>query len=148
MYEGRIIPVGGEFPPMEPRPPRRAEADAGDNGRAAARPKRPKRSRSNARAGAVRQRFALLNAFLDLALPHLTRAEAAAWLLLYRHAKPDGIATASVADLARRTGCDESAIRRALKRLRENGLVERIKRGSLAGGPSVWRLTTPKGGAT
>jgi len=87
-----------------------------------------------------------LNAFIDGELPRRTRAELAAWLLLYRHAKPDGIVTASVADLARRAGRDESAMRRALKRLREAGLVDRIKRGTLAGGPSVWRLLTPEGG--
>lgn len=138
MTDPRIIPPGEVLPPMDlgERPARR-------NGRATtdAEPKRkPGRG-----GGAVRRRFALLNAFIDGGLPRRTRAELAAWLLLYRHAKPDGIVTASVADLARRTGCDESTIRRALKRLREAGLVERIKRGTLAGGPSAWRLLTPEG---
>lgn len=139
MTDPRIIPPGEVLPPMDlgERPARR-------NGRAPtdAEPKRkPGRG-----GGAVRRRFALLNAFIDGGLPRRTRAELAAWLLLYRHAKPDGIVTASVADLARRTGCDESTMRRALKRLREAGLVERVKRGTLAGGPSVWRLLTPEGG--
>jgi predicted transcriptional regulator len=87
-----------------------------------------------------------LNAVADTALPLLrARTDFAAWLVLFRHAKPDGTATASVADLARRAGCCESAMRRALKRLRVAGLVERLKRGTLAGGPSVWRLLTPEG---
>lgn len=98
------------------------------------------------RGGAVRRRFALLNAVADTALPLLKgRADFAAWLLLYRHAGPDGTVTASVADLARRAGCCESAMRRGLKRLQSAGLVERLKRGTLAGGPSVWRLLTPEG---
>lgn len=137
MIDPRIIPPGEVLPPMDlgERPARR-------NGRAPtdAEPKRkPGRG-----GGAVRRRFALLNVFIDAELSRCTRAELAAWLLLYRHAKPDGIVTASVADLARRAGRDESAMRRALKRLREAGLVERVKRGTLAGGPSVWRLLAPE----
>ncbi len=104
-------------------------------------PKRPAGKR-----GAVRRRFGLLNAFLDRSVPLVeSRAGLAAWMLLYRHAKPDGIVTAAVSDLARRAGCCESAMRRALKRLQSAGLVERIKRGTLAGGASVWRLLTPEG---
>ncbi len=140
MTDPRIIPPGEVLPPMD-----LGERHARRNGRAPT-DAEPKPKRKPGRGGAVRRRFALLNAFIDGGLPRRTRAELAAWLLLYRHAKPDGIVTASVADLARRTGCDESTIRRALKRLREAGLVERIKRGTLAGGPSVWRLLTPEGG--
>lgn len=141
MTDPRIIPPGEVLPPMDlgERPARR-------NGRTPT-DVEPKPKRKPGRGGgAVRRRFALLNAFIDGELPRRTRAELAAWLLLYRHAKPDGVVTASVADLARRAGRDESAMRRALKRLREAGLVDRIKRGTLAGGPSVWRLLTPEGG--
>lgn len=139
MTDPRIIPPGEVLPPMDlgERPARR-------NGRAPTNAD-PKRKPGRG-GGAVRRRFALLNAFIDGELPRRTRAELAAWLLLYRHAKPDGIVTASVTDLSRRAGCCESAMRRALKRLRKTGLVERVKRGTLAGGPSVWRLLTPEGG--
>src|SRR5574337_434219 len=94
----RIIPLGGELPALEPGPPVRLRADG-----------TPRRTAGSGtaggrRGGAVRRRFALLNAFIDSALRELGRAELAAWLILYRHAKPDGIVTASVADLARRAG--------------------------------------------
>lgn len=132
----RILPGCSVLPPMESPGERpacrdgRALADAGPS----------------SRRRAVRRRFSLLNAFVDGELRRCTRSEIAAWLLLYRHARPDGIVTASVADLAFRAGCDESAMRRALKRLRRSGLVERIKRGTLVGGPSIWRLVMPEGG--
>lgn len=141
MTDPRIIPPGEVLPPMDlgERPARR-------NGRRSTEAEPPPKRKPGRGGGTVRRRFALLNAFIDGELPQRTRAELAAWLLLYRHAKPDGIVTASVADLARRAGRDESAMRRALRRLREAGLVERLKRGTLAGGPSVWRLLTPEGG--
>lgn len=140
MNEPRIIPVGEESPPMEP-----ADRPACCSGQSAnnAEPK-PKRS-AGQRAGAVRRRFGLLNTFIDWALPRLCRTDVAAWLLLFRHAKPDGTVAASVADLAQRAGCQERAMRNALRRLQATGLVRRLKRGTLAGGPSVWRLLTPGG---
>lgn len=141
MSEPRVIPPGETLPPMqEPGEPRHS---AEMNGRPTAACKA--KSRSRASKGAVKRRFALLNAFLDQAAAKLTRSELAAWLLLYRHAKADGIASASVADLARRAGCSERTMQSALGKLQCANLVERIKRGSLAGGPSVWRLLTPEG---
>ena len=139
--EPRIIPVGEELPPMEPSD-RRARRSGQSTGTADGKPKRS----AGKSGGAVRRRFGLLNVFLDRAMPALRRSELAAWLLLYRHAKPDGTVSAGIADLARRAGCCESAMRRALKRLQSAGLVDRIKRGTLAGGPSVWRLLMPEGG--
>ncbi|MBI4719094.1 MAG: hypothetical protein HY763_14925 [Planctomycetes bacterium] len=94
--------------------------------------------------GAGRRRFALLNAFIDFALRERGRAELCAWLILYRHAKPDDTVTASVADLARRAGCTPRTMQTALKRLRSRRLLRRLERGTLAGGPSIWRLATPE----
>ncbi len=132
-----VIPPGQTLPPLLTEAERTRLAVVADD--------KPKRA-TGKRRGVVRRRFALLNAVADTALPRLkSRTDYAAWLLLYRFAKPDGTATASVADLARRAGCCESAMRRGLKRLQSAGLVERLKRGTLAGGPSVWRLLTPEG---
>ena len=133
-----VIPAGEVSPPMYPtqRRPRRKQADCPKPG-----------GKPGKRAGAVKRRFTLLNTIADEALPTLKgRGEVAAWLVLFRHAKPNGIAVVSVADLARRIGATESTAKRALCRLREVGLVERIKRGSLASGASVWRLLLPAGG--
>jgi DNA-binding MarR family transcriptional regulator len=94
----------------------------------------------------VRRRFALLNAFVDCELARLGPADVAVWLVLYRHGQRDGTATAAVSDLARRTGYRDRAVRQALARLIECGLIARIKRGTLAGGPSVYRLIPPADG--
>lgn len=141
-----VIPLGEELPGMPETP---AELAAREARRAAHPPEadKPPKRKPGKRASAVRQRFGLLNAMLDRALPRLTRTELAAWLLLYRHAKPDGTVTASVGDLARRAGCCVRSMRYALKRLHAAGLVRRLKRGTLAGGPSVWRLMPPDGGS-
>ena len=136
--EPRIIPVGHELPSMRP-----GKRQAYRNGRKAKKATPKQKPSAGKRGGAVRRRFALLNAFIDQALPHVGRTDLAAWLILYRHAKPDGTVAASVADLARRAGCCDRAMRNGLRRLQAAGLVHRLKRGTLAGGPSVWRLLTP-----
>lgn len=141
MSQPRIIPVGETLPPVQDNsgqcPPREVNA----------RPHAPNKAKPRSRAGkdVVKRRFVLLNAFLDDALATMSRSELSAWLLLYRHAKADGIVSASMADLARRAGCSARTMQTALAKLQTANLVERIKRGSLAGGPSVWRLLTPEG---
>jgi len=141
MTDPRIIPPGEVLPPMDlgERPARRngrTTTDAEPN---------PKRK---PRPGLVRRRFALLNAFVDCELARLGPADVAVWLVLYRHGQRDGTATAAVSDLARRTRYCNAAVRLALRRLRGWGLIERVKRGTLAGGPSIYRLLMPSGGAS
>lgn len=142
MTDPRIIPPGEVLPPMDlgERPARR-------NGRAPTDAK-PKRKRKPGRGGgAVRRRFALLNAFVDCELASFGPVDAAVWLVLYRDGQRDGTATTAVSDLVRRTGYADRAVRLALQRLRNRGLIERVKRGTLVGGPSVYRLLMPSGGA-
>jgi len=136
MNGGAVIPVGDELPAMD----RTATARRDPPKRIAGKSKTPTAKRP---AGAVKRRFGLLNATIDRAMPSMTRAELAVWLLLFRHAKPDGIVSASVADLVRRTGSGERSVRYALERMRDGGLLDRVKRGTLAGGPSVYRLRHP-----
>jgi len=141
MTDPRIIPPGEVLPPMDlgERPARR-------NGRTPTDTEpRPKRT-SGRGGGAVRRRFALLNAFVDCELRRLRAVDVAIWLVLYRHGQRDGTATVAVSDLARRTGYAERAVRYALHRLQADGLIDRLKRGTLAGGPSVYRLVVPSGG--
>lgn len=135
----RIIPVGAEPAPLLTPDERAARDAARGRGKAAVKRKEPRPGRGTA----VRRRFALLNAFIDTALPQLERSAVAVWLLLYRHAKPDGTVSASVADLARRAGSSNRQVQRALGRLQAAGIVRRLKRGTLAGGPSVYRLVQP-----
>lgn len=139
MIDPRIIPPGEVLPPMDlgERPARR-------NGRA---PTDTEPKRKPGRGGsAVRRRFALLNTFVDVALARLGPVDVAVWLVLYRHGQRDGTATAAVSDLERRTGYRQAAVRLALRRLQDCGLIERVRRGTLAGGPSVYRLIRPAWG--
>lgn len=143
MTDPRIIPPGEVLPPMDlgERPARTQRRNSTD-----AKPK-PKRKPSRG-GGAVRRRFALLNGFVDLELAKLGPVDVAVWLVLYRHGQRDGATTAAVSDLSRRTGYCEAAVRRAIRRLRRCRLIDRVKRGTLAGGPSVYRLLLPTGGVT
>lgn len=138
----RIIPVGAEPAPLltpADATDREARQASGARVKAAKEPK----DRHPRGGSAVRRRFALLNAFIDIALPNLERSAVAVWLLLYRHAKPDGTVSASIADLARRAGASDRQVQRALGRLQAAGIVCRLKRGTLAGGPSVYRMVQP-----
>lgn len=136
MTGGVVIPPGAELPAMDAPSPNGGIGAARRRARSSTPP--PKRAVSN-----IRRRFGLLNAIIDRAMPKMARSELAVWLLLYRHAKPDGTVSASVGDLARRTGSGDRSVRYALDRMRDAGLLRRLKRGTLAGGPSVYRLLHP-----
>jgi DNA-binding transcriptional ArsR family regulator len=148
----RVIPVGQEPPPLRPARATHSLSGQADpsgqgdhtdqSGQASQGDRRSRRRRGHA----VRRRFQLLNAFVDLALPLLGPVDVAVWLVVYRHGQRDGTATAAVSDLARRTGYRQAAVRLALRRLRDCGMIERVKRGTLAGGPSVYRLIMPADG--
>jgi predicted transcriptional regulator len=85
-------------------------------------------------------RFAVLNAFLDMTAADLTRAELLTWLILYRDTKPSGTTRTAQSDIARRARTDTRTIRRALKRLEELGLVRIVWQGGLRKGPSVYAV--------
>jgi hypothetical protein len=85
-------------------------------------------------------KWAKLNVFVDLSLRDLTPAEVRVWLVLFRDLKPEGIARAGQADIARRAGLCVRAVGGAVRRLVARGLVEVAHRGRLNGGPSVYRL--------
>jgi hypothetical protein len=92
------------------------------------------------RPGKSDGRFGVLNGFVDVELRHLTRAELAVWLVLYRDTKPDGTARTGQTDLARRAGLTPRGVRKALARLIAVGLIEVVRRGRLGSGPSVYRV--------
>jgi hypothetical protein len=87
-----------------------------------------------------RGRFQCINAFLDVTVADLGRAELAVWLLLWRDTKPDGLARTSQADLARRAGCNPRTVRRALAALCHAGLVSIVRQGGLRRRLSVYRV--------
>lgn len=91
-------------------------------------------------AGGSGVRWQMLNAFVDETLKSLNGAQAKVWLVLYRDTKPDGRVRASDADLGRRAGLAARSARRARVKLVELGLVKVVRRGSLLGGASVYRV--------
>ena len=84
-------------------------------------------------------RFSSINAFVDITMKGLTRAEALVWVTLWRDTR-NGLARPSMGYLARRVGCDRRTICRALRELCRRGLVELVRRGAKGGGTNVYRL--------
>jgi hypothetical protein len=124
----RIIAVGEEPPPMDgPAPSSRA-----DRGK-------PKGKPDGGKAKA-RERFGVLNAFIDFTMAELKPSERAVWLVLFRDTKRDGIARTSERDIARRAGVSDRMVRYALKALERRGLVRIVRRGRLQTGPSSYRV--------
>ena len=134
-----VIPLGEELPGMPETP---AELAAREARRRAARPteadKHPKRTPSK-RASAARQRFAMLNRFVDVGLRGIDATAAKVWLILYRDTR-DGIARTGQGDMAHRAGLSTRTVRRALARLESAGLLDVVHRGRIGAGPSIYRI--------
>jgi hypothetical protein len=124
MTQPHIIAVGAELPPLAVGPKAKAR-------------KAPMR-RGNRRSPCGR--FQCINAFLDYTMRHLTGAERAVWLLLWRDTKPEGLAKTSQTSLAARAGMTDRAARKAVKGLACKGLLTVVHRGGLRQGPSVYRV--------
>lgn len=143
--EPQVLPVGGELPPMltpaevaEREARRTARRDGTAAGKAKGSPERRR----------TRDRFGMLNAFVDCSMAGLSRAEALTWLVLYRDTR-DGTARTSGADVARRIGASRRTVTDALAGLRRRGLAKRVHRGGLNRGTSVYRVfPTPPTEAT
>jgi CRP-like cAMP-binding protein len=86
------------------------------------------------------ERFAALNAFVDMGMANLTGAEVKVWLILYRDTKANGLARTGQADLARRAGLTTRGVQKVLDKLQAKGLVQVVRRGRLNAGPSVYRV--------
>jgi hypothetical protein len=97
---------------------------------------RPKRRPSHRKTG---NRFAVLNAFVDTTAGELSRSEVLVWLVLYRDTR-DGIAETSQADIARRCGTTDRAVRNAIQRLKRRDLLTVVYQGGLCKGPSKYRV--------
>jgi DNA-binding MarR family transcriptional regulator len=87
-----------------------------------------------------RLRFEMLNAFVDTGMADLNRAELAVWLILYRDTQRNGVARASLDDLARRGGMNRQTASRAVGRLARRNMLQVIRRGGLNTGPSAYRV--------
>jgi hypothetical protein len=88
---------------------------------------------------ARRDRFASVNAFVDVAMRDLGGADAKVWLVIWRDTR-HGTASVSNKELGLRTGHDERTVRRAVRVLVERGWLEVVKRGGINRGASVYRV--------
>lgn len=86
------------------------------------------------------ERFADLNAFVDMGMKDLTGAETKVWLILFRDTKRTGSARTSQSDIARRAGLKPRMVRYALSSLERMGMVQVVLRGRLNAGPSIYRV--------
>lgn len=87
----------------------------------------------------VRDRFAVLNNFVDFTAGSLPRSEVLVWLVLYRDTR-DGIAATSQDDIVRRTHLARRTVQMAIKKLESAGLVKIAYRGGLRRGVSRYRV--------
>lgn len=85
-------------------------------------------------------RWQTVNGFIDGIMGTLTPAAVATWLVLFRDTKRNGLAQTSQADIARRAGVSDRAVRDALRELRNHGLVAVVRRGGVGRGPSAYRV--------
>ena len=92
-------------------------------------------------SGAVKStRFGTLNGFVDFSMRDLTRAEIAAWMVLFRDTKKSGLVRTSHTDMARRSGTSPRSVVNAVHELRKRGLVTQVRRGNIHAGPSTYRV--------
>jgi len=80
-----------------------------------------------------RQRIMRLNEFCDVGVAghELTPVEGLVWICVYRHTQwKTGTATLSYSRIADSCNVSESTVRRALKKLTEQYLIKRLRRGS------------------
>ncbi len=124
--EPRILAGASVLPPLDDESTRAKHTEADD-----AKHKRQRRQ--------TRGRFDVLNGFVDAGMAGLTRAELAAWLVLYRDTR-NGTARTSAGDIARRAGLSRRAVVAALASLRRRGLLTLVYRGGLNRGASTYRV--------
>jgi hypothetical protein len=124
----RVIPLGSEPEPM-----------AGRKAQSKSPPTRGKGNPTKSTTG----RFQSINTFVDYGMDQLTRAELTAWLILWRDVKPNGIATTSQTDIARRAGMSDRSVRTAIGQLEAKGYLVRVRQGGLRRGPSAYRVCCP-----
>lgn len=127
-----VIPPGG-------LPPAYTERELAEMDRHA-----KKRQTHMNRAKVNRDRWHLLNCFIDDGMAGLEYSDMAVWFALFRYAKSDGAATVPRAHLKGITGCGDATLKRALRRLINAGWIDRIRRGGPIGGVAAYYVKTPK----
>ena len=85
--------------------------------------KRTRATGTDGREKTNRNRWAMLNRFVDSQMRALPVQACACWLALFRHADASGRVARSLVMLERDTGLSRWAVRKGIKALEANGLV-------------------------
>jgi hypothetical protein len=89
----------------------------------------------------VAGRFEDMNAFVDVTMAGLTRVEVNTWLTMFRYVdSKKQTVSVSVRTVAERAGANVRHVHKAIKLLTEKGLLERVKKGGINSGASVYRV--------
>lgn len=130
-----VLPAGVCLPPMT----------AGNVSKGTPTPPLPQKRGRRPRRGSQRhiERWRLVNRFLDDVAGTLPRAAALVWLCLWRDTKADGMACASIGNLARRIRASRNTVCRSLSLLESRGHVAVVRKGYLNGGATVYRVKVP-----
>jgi len=158
----QILPAGVVLPPMprpevgtpdgEPRPApsstsvavlKVSDAATSDPAGPASPPAKTQSRGRRTQAGRDRglpDRFRVLNDFVDGSMRDVGDGAAKAWFVLYRDTKPDGLARTGLSDMATRMGCSVSTAKRAVRALKDRGLVTLVRKGAPGVGPNVYRV--------
>jgi hypothetical protein len=154
MSTPRVLRPGEVLPPMD-SPSDSTTPAAAEPREPAARPARRSAGRvppRSTRSGAPQQpsashskgRFQVINDFVDNIMQTLESRASLAWFTLWRNTKPNGLAKIAMSDLARRMGCSKYTARRAIKDLRDAGLLTVVAVGGKYRGVSTYRLKPPQ----
>lgn len=101
--------------------------------------------RPEGKSPATTARFKTMNEFADFSAKSVSTTAQAAWWILFRETKPNGLASVSFNQIADLIGLKRRAAIRAVQELEDAGLLTVVKRGSLKAGPSTYRIHgTPK----
>lgn len=85
--------------------------------------------------------YRTIDSFVDFTLRGVDRNDLAVWLVLWRMGDArTGVACVSYPTIAERAGCSVRTIKRAVKRLKESGLVEVVRQGGFRRGVSRFRV--------
>ncbi len=154
MSTPRVLRPGEVLPPLD-SPSASTAPVAADPQEPAARPARRSARRvppRSTRSGAAQQqptsnskgRFQAINDFVDNTMKTLDFRASLAWFTLWRNTKPTGLARIAISDLARRMGCSRDTAKRAIKDLKNAGLLTVVAPGSMSRGVSTYRLKPPE----
>jgi hypothetical protein len=154
MTTPRILRPGEVLPPLD-SPSELTTPAVAELQEPAARPARrsagrvpPRNNRSRApeqrTASHSKGRFQVINDFVDNTMKTLDFRASLAWFTLWRNTKPNGLARIAMSDLARRMGCSQDTAKRAIKDLKNAGLLTVVELGGKHRGVSTYRLKPPE----